>query len=359
MSKLRCAVISPWDFDDSASWSGVVYRAVRALEKYADIERIHVPEAQPALADRALAKASGAFGKAYIPGSSFISSTRDSLRVREQVKGQHFDAYISLAASTSTLALPSDTPLIQVTDSSFRAMEKSYYPNGVLSLLSSVQGLAIDRFSAARSSYYSVASRWSAEMLQKDTRIPADRILVNPFGPGIVPERARTHRGDNSVLRLLFISSPWERKGGDIVLQIVSQLRSIRPVELTIVGKVPVELPEWVNHYPSLAPTELSEQYLSHDILLEMTRGSAGGVVVTDAIAHSLPVLATAVGGMMTLVRPGINGWLVAPVDPVEDAVEILGSISQEELQNLSDSTREYAQELTWDHWAQNILKLI
>jgi glycosyltransferase involved in cell wall biosynthesis len=44
------------------------------------------------------------------------------------------------------------------------------------------------------------------------------------------------------------------------------------------------------------------------------TFGESYGYVVAEALAMELPVVATAVGSIPELVRPGINGFLVQPI---------------------------------------------
>jgi glycosyltransferase involved in cell wall biosynthesis len=66
---------------------------------------------------------------------------------------------------------------------------------------------------------------------------------------------------------------------------------------------------------------ELGRAYASADLLVLASRAESYGMVVTEALAHGLPVLATDVGGVSEALgsvedgtRPGL---LVPPGDPV------------------------------------------
>lgn len=143
------------------------------------------------------------------------------------------------------------------------------------------------------------------------------------------------------------------------MLSIAEKVRKTRPAELTIVGKVPQELPEWVEHLPYMSREELSVVYSEHDILLEITSGSAGGVVVTDALCHGLPVLATRVGGMLTLVQHEKTGWLVPAENSVEQGTQILSHLPRSDVENASAQSLKLSEEYTWDRWAQRLLSSI
>jgi glycosyltransferase involved in cell wall biosynthesis len=56
------------------------------------------------------------------------------------------------------------------------------------------------------------------------------------------------------------------------------------------------------------------------DLFIHTPRAEAFGLVVAEAMATGLPVIATRVGGLLDLVRPGETGLLVPPDDPAQTA---------------------------------------
>jgi glycosyltransferase involved in cell wall biosynthesis len=55
--------------------------------------------------------------------------------------------------------------------------------------------------------------------------------------------------------------------------------------------------------------------YEAADLFVHPTLYEGSSLVTLEAMAHAVPVLATRAGGLPDKVRPGENGWLVAPGD--------------------------------------------
>ncbi|WP_237224119.1 glycosyltransferase family 4 protein [Rothia nasisuis] len=357
---MKIGVLSSWNMNDPAAWSGVVMPAVQALRERADIVPLPVPHTNDAAIDRLLTRLYGRSGTVYLPGDALATTYRKSRQVRTMIKDHRVDAVISLAASKESLGVPSNIPLVQVTDSSFSAVIEGYFNTKKISRLSLHQGRLLDRLVAKKSAHYCVASEWSAQKLMEDANLPPHRITVAPFGPGISPaahaQGSRTT--GSSGLAILFIGSNWERKGGDRALEIFSRARALRPdLTMTVVGAPGTEAPAGVTYRPKMPRADLSELYLSHDLLLEPTHASAGGVVVTDALNHGLPVISTKVGGIPTLVRDGYTGWLVEERNTIQEATQLLTRLSREEIEVASVQARKDAEtRLTWAVWADAVI---
>ncbi len=64
----------------------------------------------------------------------------------------------------------------------------------------------------------------------------------------------------------------------------------------------------------------LSTYYRSSDVVIVPSRSESFGLVALEASACGIPVVASAVGGLLTLVDHGGNGFLVADRSPVDFA---------------------------------------
>ena len=64
--------------------------------------------------------------------------------------------------------------------------------------------------------------------------------------------------------------------------------------------------------------TTLHAWYEAAQAFVHPTLYEGSSLVTLEAMAHGLPVVATRAGGLPDKVRPGQNGWLVAPGDPDE-----------------------------------------
>jgi glycosyltransferase involved in cell wall biosynthesis len=176
-------------------------------------------------------------------------------------------------------------------------------------------------------------SRWTADSLERDYRVPAGKtMVVHPgvdldlFTPG--PE----HRRDGAV-RALFVGGDFARKGGPDLIKAVRGLGG--RVELDIVtGSNAVAVPPEVvcRVHRGLQPqsVELVRLYREADLFVLPTRGDTFAQVIAEAMACGLPIIATGIGGIGEMVREGINGRLVPPGSP-RDLARALESLADDE----------------------------
>lgn len=354
---MRIGVLSPWDLDAPESWSGVCQPAVRALGDIAQVTKLQAPIVTDALVDRVLAKLLGYLGVTYLPSDAFLTAYKKKKAVEKLLAKADVDLVLSLAASKESLGVPRTKPLVQITDSSFTAMVEGYFNGKKLSRLTRFQGAALDRLVAKRSKAYCVASQWSKEQIMRDTGLAADAITVVPFGPAVLPQEPKTGGTGTAGLKLLFVASHWERKGGDTALAAFAAAHELRPdLSLTIVGSEPRGAQPGVTYLPRVPQAELSRLYLSHDALLEPTQASAGGVVVTDALNHGLPVIATMIGGIPSIVEDGKTGWLVPTEDSAEHIKEVLLGLTPSQVASFSEAAWHASEtRLNWAVWAKTV----
>lgn len=162
-------------------------------------------------------------------------------------------------------------------------------------------------------------TRWCAESLVEDYGADPSRIRVAPAGidtaawsPG--PPRVRA-----GLPTLLFVGDDFERKGGPFLLDVFRN--HIHPrARLKVVSRHPSlrdparALPEGVEVVSDLGPGRrdaLLEEFRSADLFVFPTRKEHMGLVLTEAAAAGLPIIATGVGGTGEVVRNGENGCLM------------------------------------------------
>ncbi|MCR4378615.1 MAG: glycosyltransferase family 4 protein [Rhodospirillales bacterium] len=125
----------------------------------------------------------------------------------------------------------------------------------------------------------------------------------------------RTQSAD--ICRFLFVSTQFEIKGGAALLRAFKRVVAEFPgAELDLV----THLSEGVDanianvrlHPASLTREEISERFLSTaDVLVHPTYFDSFGMVVLEALAHGLPVIATDVYALKEMVEDQINGLLL------------------------------------------------
>jgi D-inositol-3-phosphate glycosyltransferase len=181
----------------------------------------------------------------------------------------------------------------------------------------------------------------SAEEARQLTRlygeVPGRLEIVAPgvehafFGPG---DRRGARRalglGDHPVL--LFVGRIQPLKGVDVAVRALAELD--RPDAVLVIvggasgvaGEEEVEkvgalvdelgLGERVRFVPPQPHHLLSSYYRAADVVLVPSRSESFGLVALEAAACGTPVVASAVGGLLTLVDHGHTGFLVPGRDP-------------------------------------------
>jgi glycosyltransferase involved in cell wall biosynthesis len=181
-------------------------------------------------------------------------------------------------------------------------------------------------------------SAWTRERLLDRYRLPPERVHVARPGADRGDEAPGTPGGG----RLLCVAAVVPHKGHDLLLHALRGIAS-PPWRCTVVGPVDGDPPfverlrrqsaDWglADRICFAGPRvgeELRRQYRAADVLVLPSRLEAYGMVVTEALAVGLPVIAAAVGGVpeaLGRTADGPPGVLVAPHD-AEALGEALGT---------------------------------
>ena len=188
------------------------------------------------------------------------------------------------------------------------------------------------------------------------TRAP---IVSIPHGPVLRPREAPPPpRGQG---RLLMFGRMEAYKGLDVLLAACRQLadRGACP-PLHLLGRGP-ELDRLAPDFQRLPgvivdrgyatrPTVLGALAAADGVVLPYLEATQSGVAAA-AFANGRPVLASAVGGLLDVVREGVNGRLVAPGDPAVLA-DALSSFSREAASLRAGACETAHEALAWKHAA-------
>jgi glycosyltransferase involved in cell wall biosynthesis len=197
-------------------------------------------------------------------------------------------------------------------------------------------------------------SRASADLV----RLGADpaRIVVAPLVASPPPtggiSRSDRRAADENV-RYLFVGRLIERKGIDILLD---AFRAVERGELWIVGDGPLASlvesaaggDERVHLFRHLESGELHHVYSEADVLVLPALYDVWGLVVNEAQAHGLPVVATdQVGAAADLIDPGVNGLIVpaGSAPAFADAMREVGRWTDEQHDRCFESCRRNLEE--------------
>jgi D-inositol-3-phosphate glycosyltransferase len=177
---------------------------------------------------------------------------------------------------------------------------------------------------------------------------PADpsRIRVVPpgvdhayFGPGYRPQARRALGLPAEGTLLLFVGRIQPLKGADVAVRALAALGDPRARLVIVGGPSGPRGDETLRGLETLAAAEgvgaqvtlvepqphelLSSWYRAADVCLVPSRSESFGLVALEAAACGTPVVASAVGGLTTLVDHGRTGYLVEGADPAAFAAHV------------------------------------
>jgi D-inositol-3-phosphate glycosyltransferase len=116
-------------------------------------------------------------------------------------------------------------------------------------------------------------------------------------------------------------------------------------------------LADAVRFLPPQAGDALAELYRAADLVAVPSHNESFGLVALEAQACGTPVVAAAVGGLVTAVRDGISGVLVDGHDPA-DWARVIGSLlgAPGQRVKLSQGALEHAANFSWSRTASGLL---
>jgi glycosyltransferase involved in cell wall biosynthesis len=174
-----------------------------------------------------------------------------------------------------------------------------------------------------------VTSEWTRQQVLTRYAIPAHRVHVARPGADRVAAPARPVRG-----HMICVGVLGRHKGQDVLVEALAGLAE-RDWHCLLAGSADRD-PDFVERLQTriahlgyghrvrlagvLTGAALSHAYTTADLLVAPSRSETYGMTVTEALAHGLPVIAAAVGGLpeaLGSTADGIRpGQLVPPGDP-------------------------------------------
>jgi D-inositol-3-phosphate glycosyltransferase len=215
---------------------------------------------------------------------------------------------------------------------------------------------------------------------------PARVVTVAPgvdldvFTPdGQRASRARLGYADDAVI-LLFVGRIQPLKAPDVLLRAAAELLRIDPslrerlVVVVVGGPSGSGLAE-PEHLHKLAgslgiadlvrferpapQSMLADYYRAATVTLVPSYTESFGLVAVESQACGTPVVAARVGGLLTAVRDGVSGVLVAGHDPLDYATAVREIVSSpRRLESLSAGAVRHSREFGWDATVEQVLEV-
>jgi glycosyltransferase involved in cell wall biosynthesis len=219
-----------------------------------------------------------------------------------------------------------------------------------------------------------VTSEWTRRQILTRYAIPACRVHVARPGVDRVAAPARPVRG-----HLICVGVLGRHKGQDLLVEALADLAD-RDWHCVLAGS-PDRHPDFTEQLQTrirrlgydqrirlsgvLTGAALSHAYATADLLVVPSRSETYGMTVTEALAHGLPVIAAAVGGLpeaLGCTADGIRpGQLIPPGDPAALAAALGDWLGDERHRHrLRAAARQRQSSLCgWEQTTQEIAKAL
>lgn len=283
--------------------------------------------------------------------------------------------------SPSTLPIGyirSNRPKVFYTDATFAGM-LNYYPYLSDVCAESIRhGNQVEQTALNSCALAIYSSDWAARSAIENYHVNPSKVIVVPFGANVEDNRSLNdiryivQQKDKKICHLLFLGVEWERKGGNIAVEITRLLNlNGLPTVLHVAG-IPAnvlqdEPPYVINHgfiskHTSEGQNKLYNLFSQCHFLLLPTRADCTPVVFPEANSFGLPCITTNTGGISSVIKDDVNGKMFSLAADAADYTQFIyeNFLTPGAYQQLClSSFNEYATRLNWNASGQAIMDLL
>lgn len=348
---MKIGYITPSNpFIDKKSWSGTYYKTREALE-LAGHNVEWVPYNENTLSIKIFRKlyrilfGRGSFTHSRISGLIKSKSIKKDLSQYDLI---FIPGQVDIVASIKT-----KTPIMYMTDGTIPLMI-DYYWFG-FTKRSIKEAKKVELKALHNSKYNIFSSNWAKSSAEKDYNINSSKLFMIPFGANI-DEKDISYSNRNvssKKITLLFSGVNWERKGGNIAVDTVKELRKngydakllicgMKQLDKDIADLPYVENLGFLNKEDPTQYKRYIDAFSKADFFILPTKAECSAIVFNEASSFGLPSLTYDTGGLAEYVYDGINGYRL-PIDATEQdfSSKIIDIINNNEFSKLSLGARD------------------
>jgi phosphatidylinositol alpha-mannosyltransferase len=212
----------------------------------------------------------------------------------------------------------------------------------------------------------SIAAReFVSHYFPADYQVIPNGVNLERFHPHVTPfPRLRDEKQN-----IVFVGRLERRKGAKYLLKAVPLIREAHPnTRFIFVGEGPqrrglqrfVEQKAWPDVFFTgyVSDKDLPRYYASADVFCApATSGESMGIVLLEAMASSVPAVATNIAGYATVITSGVDGLLTTPRDSFELAQSINELLDNKAMrQQIVEAGLYKVREYDWSHVARRVV---
>ncbi len=189
--------------------------------------------------------------------------------------------------------------------------------------------------------------------------VPAEKITIIPYGAPV--DKFHPQPKPDNIFRPIFVGRISPGKGVHYLAQAWEEL-NLRESELLFVGSN--QFPDnyfqrFQGNYRFVASVPhllLNQYYSSADVLVFPSLVEGFGLVVLEAMACGIPVIATANTGGIDIITEGVDGFVI----PIRDTEALKEKIlwcykNRDALKEMGKAARKKAEEYNWDRYRKEL----
>ena len=367
---MKIAYITTLNPHDKHSWSGTNYYTLKSLEEQGHtvycIHSVHYAN----FWQKVKAKVLKMFGHIWLPERT-IKYSADYAKKIEPLLQPNTDAILSLG-TMPVAHLKTDIPIYIYVDDIFEHF-RTYYGMGNLTRTCIKEANIVEQRAIDNCSKIISCSNVTGAAILEHYKLDKAKLEIVPLGANIDIYPTKTEvdnyiaTRERNKCKILFVGVESKRKGVDIVLDAAKILSDKNfPVEVHLCGlrDLPSNLPEYVVNHGFVNKSSqqgfdtLNKLYSTSHFLFVPSRAESYGLVFCEASAFGLPSISHRTGGVMTVVKDGVNGQLFEiGTSPNVFAEYIMKQFNDyESYIRLAQSSYERSrQELNWEVAAQRL----
>jgi glycosyltransferase involved in cell wall biosynthesis len=182
-------------------------------------------------------------------------------------------------------------------------------------------------------------------------------------------EAARNRRNlQQSAFVLLLIGNDWEVKGLGTLLRAMALVREL-PLQLIVVGSDAAAPFEELARALEVADrcrwekpgSKVLDFYAAADTYVSPSQEDSFGLPVAEAMATGLPVITSSFAGVSTLIKDGVDGFVLDDPRDAQTLAKLLRLLSEQPAlrERIGSAAAETALAWTWDRHAEAVWELL
>jgi len=376
--RLRIALLTAHTLQNrkQSSWGGTVEYMAQALQRHCgDVYHIGPVHSMKKLLGKAIHKTVRfLLRKNFAYNHSFFLAKEYAKVTKQRLTGRPFDVIVAPSCGTDIAFLETDIPIVLLEDATF-ALLHNYYPQySNLLKRSAYETNTLEGMTIKKARLILYTSEWAARSAIEDYHANKEIVHVVNFGANLdkPPSKERIlAKRKSDQCRLLFIGVDWQRKGGEIAFETLVKLDEMGILaELVVLGCIPprafvhqrMKAIPFLNKSDESQRQELDRLFETSSFLILPTRSDCVPMVLSEAGAFGLPVVATRTGGIPGILKEGENGFMLPLSARGAEYAQVIARVYRDDqryAELVKSSRAAFDDRLNWDAWGASVKNLL